>query len=105
MRFHPRTLPADDAAAFVQQGLRSYRMRYEARVTVECPAAELESRRWLAGELTALGEARCELRTGDDNLDWLAMRIAMIPADYVVHEPPELVERLRLIGERIMGAV
>ena len=33
VRFHPRTLPADDAAAFVQQGLRSYRLRYEARVT------------------------------------------------------------------------
>src|SRR3954454_20750953 len=103
-RFHPRTLPADDAAAFVQQSLRSYRLRYEARVTVECAAAEIESRRWLAGEVTPLGDARCELRTGDDNLDWLAMRIAMISADYEVHGPPELIERLRLIGERIMGA-
>ena len=95
VRFHPRTLPADDAAAFVQQGLRSYRLRYEARVTIECAAAEIESRRWLAGEVTPLGDARCELRTGDDNLDWLAMRIAMIGADYEVHEPPELIERLR----------
>ncbi len=101
VRFHPRTLPADDAAAFVQQGLRSYRLRYEARVTIECPAAEIENTRWLAGDVTPLGEARCELRTGDDNLDWLAMRIAMISAEYVVHEPPELIERLRLIGARI----
>src|SRR3954452_20344692 len=104
-RFHPRTLPADDAAAFVQQGLRSYRLRYEARVTVECPASAIEAKRWLAGEVTPLGEARCELRTGDDNLDWLAMRIAMLPADYEVHEPPELIERLRLIGERIIRGV
>jgi len=101
VRFHPRTLPADDAAAFVQKGLRSYRLRYEARVTVECAAAEIESKRWLAGEVTPLGEARCELRTGDDNLDWLAMRIAMISADYEVHEPPALIERLRQIGARI----
>jgi predicted DNA-binding transcriptional regulator YafY len=103
-RFHPRTLPADDAAAFVQQGLRSYRLRYEARVTIECAAAEIEQRRWLAGEVTPLGEGRCELRTGDDNLDWLAMRIAMIPAPYVVHEPPELIERLRLISQRIIDS-
>ena len=103
-RFHSRTLPADDAAAFVQQGLRSYRLRYEARVTVECPAAAIETKRWLGGEVKPLGEARCELRTGDDNLDWLAMRIAMLPAEYEVHEPPELIERLGVIAERIMGA-
>jgi len=103
-RFHPRTLPADDAAAFVQQGLRSYRMRYEARLTVECPASDLENRRWLMGDVKALGENRCELRTGDDNLDWLAMRIASLPAAYTVHEPPELVTRLREIAERIMEA-
>jgi predicted DNA-binding transcriptional regulator YafY len=103
-RFHPRTLPADDAAAFVQQGLRSYRMRYEARVTVECPAAEIKNTRWLGGEVKPLGEARCELRTGDDNLDWLAMRIAMLAADYEVHEPPELIERLRAIGARATRA-
>ena len=63
-----------------------------------------EGRRWLGGDLTPLGEQRCELRTSDDNLDWLAMRIAMIPAPYTVHEPPELVERLRAIAERIVGA-
>jgi len=32
------------------------------------------------------------------------MRIAMIPAPFTVHEPPELIERLRAIAERIAGA-
>ena len=27
----------------------------------------------------------------------------MIPAPFTVHEPPELVERLRAIAERIVG--
>ena len=49
-------------------------------MTVECPAAALEGRRWLGGDITPLGEHRCELRTSDDRLDWLAMRIAMIPS-------------------------
>jgi predicted DNA-binding transcriptional regulator YafY len=105
VRFTPRTLPADDAAAFVGQSLRSYPSRYEARVTVECPAADLESRRWLSGDVTPLGEDRCELRTSDDNLDWLAMRIAMLPAPYEVHGPPELLQRLEAIAARITAGV
>ena len=79
-RFHPRELPAKDAAAFVSRSLQSYPSRYEARVTVECPAAELEGRRWLGGDVTPLDDNRCELRTSDDNLDWLATRIAMLTA-------------------------
>jgi predicted DNA-binding transcriptional regulator YafY len=100
-RFTPRELPAKDAAAYVSQQLQSYSSRYEARVTVECPASALEGRRWLVGDITPLGENRCEVRTSDDNLDWLAMRIAMLSAPYTVHEPPELIERLRAIADRI----
>jgi predicted DNA-binding transcriptional regulator YafY len=103
VRFHPRELPAKDAAAYVSQQLQSYSSRYEARVTVECPASALEGRRWLGGDITPLGEDRCEVRTSDDNLDWLAMRIAMLSAPYTVHEPPELIERLRFIADRIIS--
>ena len=97
----PRELPAKDAAAFVSQSLQSYPSRYEARVTVECPAADLQGRRWLGGDVTPIDDTRCELRTTDDNLDWLAMRIAMLTAPYEVHGPPELLERLRAIADGI----
>jgi predicted DNA-binding transcriptional regulator YafY len=103
-RFHPRPLPAKDAADFVSRALQSYSSRYEARLTVECAAAELQGRRWLGGDITPLGEDRCELRTSDDNLDWLAMRIAMISAPYTVHEPPEVIDRLKLIADGIASA-
>ena len=96
-------MPAKDAAAYVQQSLQSYTARYEARVTVHAPRPS-----WRAGAgsatLTALDDNRCEVRTSDDNLDWLAMRIAMISAPYEVHGPPELIERLREIASRIHGA-
>jgi predicted DNA-binding transcriptional regulator YafY len=100
-RFHPRQLPAKDAAEFVSRSLQSYSSRYEARVTVECPAEELQGRRWLGGDVTPLGEHRCELRTSDDNLDWLAMRIAMLSAPYTVHGPPEVIARLQQIADGI----
>ena len=65
------------------------------------PRRSSRAARWLGGDVTPLGEHRCELRTSDDNLDWLAMRIAMLPAPYVVHGPPELIERLRAIAAGI----
>jgi predicted DNA-binding transcriptional regulator YafY len=89
----------------VKQGITSAPSRYEARVTVDAPAAEVRARRYLGGTVSELADGRCELRTGDDNLDWLAMRIAMLSWEYEVHEPPELVERLREIRDRIDRAV
>src|SRR4051794_618611 len=103
VRFTPRELPTPDAAAFVQRSLHSYPSRHEARLTIIAPAKEIANRRWLGGDITELADG-CELRISDDNLDWLAMRIAMIPWPYTVHEPPELVERLRVVAEGIAKA-
>lgn len=46
----------------------------------------------------------CELRTGDDDLDWLAIRLLMLRAEVEVHEPPELREHLRALGARMVRA-
>ncbi len=104
VRFEPRPLPAKDAAAYVAESLRSYPSRYEARVTVHAPAEELRRRRWLGGTVEPLDDERCEYRTSDDDLDWLATRIAMLGHEFEVHEPPELVQRLRELGERVARA-
>ena len=103
-RFTPRALPGGDPAAFVERSLRTAPQRYQARVTVRAPAAELRRRRWLGGTVEPIDDGSCEYRTADDNLDWLAMRVAMLGAGYVVHEPPELVDRLRELAAGIMGA-
>ena len=104
-RFTPRQVPGRDPAAFVAQSLRNAPSRYEARVTVRAPAAELRARPWLGGTVTEAADGTCEYRTSDDNLDWLAMRIAMLGAEYVVHEPPELIARLREMSQRIERAI
>ena len=105
VRFEPRKLPAKDAAAYLKQSLVSAPSRYEARVTVEAPAEEVRSRRYLGGTVTEITPTRCELRTGDDHLDWLAMRVAMLDWEYTVHEPPELIDRLGEVRDRIGRAV
>jgi len=102
-RFQPRDLPAKDAAEYVSQSLSARPSRYEARLTLHASAEAMRKRMrgYAAGGITALGEDRCEYRTGDDNLDWLGARIAMLGVDFDVHEPPELVEHLQGLARRL----
>jgi predicted DNA-binding transcriptional regulator YafY len=104
-RFTPRRLPAKDAAAFVAQSIAGARSRYEARVTVHAPAERVAARLpWVAGALEPIDGERCEYRTSDDDLDWLALRIAMLGADVEVDGPPELMAHLDALGRRLRRA-
>jgi predicted DNA-binding transcriptional regulator YafY len=101
-RFIPRDLPAKDAAAYVEQSISGAWSRYEARVTVHASAEELARRHpYLAGSLQPIDTQRCEYRTSDENLDWLAIRIAMLGVDVDVHEPPELIAQLDALARRL----
>jgi predicted DNA-binding transcriptional regulator YafY len=101
IRFEPRKLPVRDAATYVQLGITRMPNRYEARLTIHAAADDI-SVPW--GTLTAIDDHTCELRTGDDDLGWLALRITTLPADFEVHEPPELAEHLRALSGRLQRA-
>ena len=104
-RFKARELPAEDAAAFVNESIRGSPHRFEARVTLHAGAGELEGRlpsHW--GTVEPIDSRTCEYRTGDDDLSWLALRVTMLPVDFEVHEPPELVEHLAEIAGRLSRA-
>jgi predicted DNA-binding transcriptional regulator YafY len=103
-RFSPRTLPAKDPAAYVAENLSGAPMRYQARVTLHAPAQVIGERRYLWGTVEAVDARTCEYRTNDDSLQWLALRIAMFGVAFEVHEPPELVEAVRALGERCTRA-
>jgi hypothetical protein len=79
--------------------------RFEARVTLRAAADEIASRvpaHW--GTIRPIDGQTCEYRTGDDDLWWLTLRMAMLPVDFELHEPPELVEHLRGLAERLERA-
>jgi predicted DNA-binding transcriptional regulator YafY len=100
--FTARRLPAKDAAAYVERSISGAPSRFEARVTVHASAEEVASgmpRYW--GTFQPIDAHRCEYRAGDDDLGWLAMRIAMLGFDVEVHEPPELIEHLRALAQRL----
>jgi predicted DNA-binding transcriptional regulator YafY len=103
--FTERKLPAKDASAYVARSISGAPSRFEARVTVHASAAELASRLppyW--GTFEAIDAGSCEFRAGDDDLGWLAMRVAMLGVDVEVHEPPELIEHLRTLARRLRRA-
>jgi len=105
VRFAPRALPAKDAAAYVADSISNAPNRFEAVVTLH---GSFESVRdsipahW--GAVEPLDDRRCRFRTGDDDLRWLALRIAMIGVDFEVEEPPELLEQLRTLSSRLARA-
>ncbi|HWW89242.1 MAG TPA: YafY family protein [Solirubrobacteraceae bacterium] len=105
VRFSSRTLPAKDAAAYVEQSIAGAPNRFEAVVTLHAGAEEITGRipgYW--GAIEPIDAQTCEYRTGDDDLGWLALRIAMLGVDFEVREPPELIEHLRTLALRIKRA-
>jgi len=105
VRFEPRKLPARDASAYVEQSISGAPTRYDARVLLHAPAEEIRERvpeYW--GSVQPVDDEKCEFRTGDDDLRWLAVRIAMLPEDFEVLEPPELIEELRSLAARLNRA-
>jgi predicted DNA-binding transcriptional regulator YafY len=105
VRFAPRTLPAKDAAAYVEQSITAAPSRYEAVVTLHAPAEQMARdvpAHW--GTIEPLDAHTCEYRVGDDDLGWLALRVAMLGVDFEVREPPELLEHLRALALRLRRA-
>ncbi len=105
VRFEARRLPARNAGAYVERSISAAPTRYEARILLRAPAEEVSKTvpaYW--GTLKHVDEGTCEFTTGDDDLRWLAMRISMLPGDFEVLEPPELIEELRSLASRLARA-
>ena len=98
-RFRARDLPAVDALAFVQRGIRRMPQRFAVRVRLAMAADELAAQvgRW--GTVTGDGDG-CVLEMNVDDLDWPVMVLAGSGAEFVVESPPELVERIAEVGAR-----
>ncbi|TQM13478.1 helix-turn-helix transcriptional regulator [Pseudonocardia kunmingensis] len=93
-RFMPRTLPAEDAAAFVRASVVQPPTSWSVEVLLDAPVARVRATvdRWATAE--DAGDGRCRLRMRADSLDWPAMIIGSLGADAEVVSPPELLDHL-----------
>ena len=97
MRFHPRALPADDAAAFVRASIGSLRPTQqvvEAQVHAGLEAVQSVIGRYATIEPEGNG-AFCRVRMRVDNLDWALLALGMVRAEFKVLGPAELIEQLQ----------
>ncbi len=104
-RFAPRQLPAKDAVAFVRAGIANIPgLAHSVEVLIHAPAATVRAAvgQWAAVEEIDAG--RCLLRMTVDNLNWAALALGSVGAEFEVVRPPELVARVREWGTRFVRA-
>ncbi|WP_043263002.1 YafY family protein [Streptomyces sp. CT34] len=103
-RFRLRDLPAADAAEFVRARLSNVPRPYRVEVLVDAPAATVRERigRW--GTIEEVDAGHCRVRMTADSLDWPAMAMGVLGADFHVLHPPELLDRIRDWGTRFNRA-
>lgn len=109
VRFAPRALPDDvDALTFVQRNTAAMPRKYDVSVVVHRDATSVARIVMSWGRVEPLppgdGAACCRVTMSADWLDGPLWLLGEVDADFVVESPPELVERVRRVGERFARA-
>ena len=94
-RFERRDLPADDAAAFVREGIERQSSVHDIEVIADAAGPLVTERigRWATVE--PIDDDHCRVRMTTDSLDWPAFALGVLGAEFTVIEPPALTEQLR----------
>lgn len=104
-RFEPRDLPAEDAAAFVAQGMRTMTVEHRATVIVAASVAEVEAAgHWFGATAEAIDEGRTRMSLGAENRQWLVSMIAMLAVSFdveIVEADPEVRALLDRVARRL----
>ncbi|MEV0616791.1 YafY family protein [Nonomuraea sp. NPDC050404] len=99
-RFKPR--PHPDPVAYVQRGTTEAPYRYLARVRVHARPAQVQE--LVPPQVARVEEDRdgwCVLIVGGDDLNWMAVHVALVPFEAEVLEPPELREAIARLARRL----
>lgn len=104
-RFTPRKPPDGGYAAYVSRSISYAPYSYRARVTLHAPVETVAARMPSGvGVLEAIDSKTCALLTGAESAEMLAVYLSLAGVDFEVREPPELVERIRMLAERYRRA-
>jgi predicted DNA-binding transcriptional regulator YafY len=101
-RFAPRPPPEGDVARYTSRGVSTGVYRFQARLTLHVPA-EVAAERITptSGLVEPVDDRTCTLHVGSESLDQIAIWLAVLGFDFDVHEPPELVEHVHALAERL----
>ncbi len=93
--FRPRELPAADAATFVRNGIDDLPAPYTVEVLVHAPAADVRHQIGQWAKVDSVDAGCCRVRMSTNSLDWPAMALGAVGADFTVLTPPELLAHLQ----------
>jgi predicted DNA-binding transcriptional regulator YafY len=94
-----------DAAALVSRSVSVAPYRFEARVRMHASALTVSERvPPTVATIEEVDGSTCLLVTGADDLDAIAVHLAMIGVDFEVLAPPELRDRLAVLAARLAHA-
>ncbi|MCH0562208.1 MULTISPECIES: YafY family protein [unclassified Streptomyces] len=103
VRFEPRELPTGSAAEFLRRSMQRQQASYAFEVTFTASAEAVATRvpGWLGVPEPEEGGG-CRLRgVVADQVEWLAVRLAMLGFEFRVREPAELVDSVRELSGRL----
>ncbi len=104
-RFIPRE-PPEDAATYITRAISAEPYRYQAKVKLHARADAIAKQLGPASAMvTPIDDRTCRIETGADSLMWLAVIVASMGVDFEVEDPPELVDHVRTLAERLKQAV
>lgn len=105
-RFRPRDLPAQDAAAFVRAGVsRQAGEQMTVTAVVQAPAEEVRARIGSWSQVEARSDGSCLVTMTADVLDWPAMALGSVGAEFSVLGPPAFAAFLDQWSGRFARAV
>ena len=104
-RFTPRPPPDGDLARYLTRGVSTAPYRYQARITLHAPAQVAADRLPpTVGAIEAVDERTCLLHTGSNSLDEIAIYVGLAGFRFQVHDPPELITRVRELSAQLAEA-
>ena len=94
-----------DPVALVGEGMSTAPYRHQARLVIDAPLAAVADRvPPTVATLEAASASTTVLVTGADDLDVIALHVALLGFRFTVVEPAELVDRAHELGARLLAA-
>ena len=101
-RFTPREAPELEQT---MHGVASGGYRYQARFVVEAPAEQIADRiPGTVGTVESIDATSCLLSVGANSLDDLLLHTGALGYAFTIQQPPELIERSRVLAARLLAA-
>ena len=104
VRFRPREVPGENAAAFVAASMDAMPVPFEATVVATGPVAAVRNLvRHARANIESIDDSNCRVVVRSDSRQWLVTVVALLATEFdvVVEEPADLIADVKRLGLRL----